>query len=132
MSIDDLERLASLATPGPWYYASGRNVVTTSSPGFALPLDDITGEHRPGDVEGVATYTFIAAANPAIVLALVAELRDARLALYQIRRAIWFKDAEAHASTAAEMVAEIGAMHDAYVSAKAEVARTRAEGGTLS
>lgn len=67
--LDALEAAAKAATPGPWkhYNYKGSDCVTVSGKVF-LPRLEIS----------VADTAFIAAANPAAVLELIAELRQAR------------------------------------------------------
>ena len=69
VELDALEEAARAATPGPWkhYNYKGSNCVLVSGKVF-LPRLKIS----------VADTAFIAAANPAAVLELIAELRQAK------------------------------------------------------
>jgi hypothetical protein len=80
-ALDDLERKAKAATPGPWTrekppsnedgWATG--VVVAGTPGRQTVYANPPGGSFPS-----ADCDFISAANPAVVLALVAELRRLR------------------------------------------------------
>lgn len=69
LDLDDLEAKAKAATPGPWEYSLAFEEVTPSTSGapVAYTTADENGE-------------FIAATNPATVLWLIRELREARAA----------------------------------------------------
>jgi len=66
-----LEAAAKAATPGPWYAYSGGSIVWEQTHEIHSDVCDC-GDKRPKDT------AFIAAANPAAVLDLIAELRQAR------------------------------------------------------
>lgn len=75
--LDRLEALARAATPGPWKKDSSYTIGPVSdeddqSYGFVIPLADVYGDNRTPDA------AFIAAANPAAVLALIALARRAQ------------------------------------------------------
>lgn len=63
MNYTELKRLAEAAYPGPWYLENGMNQVRDNADDFVCE----TGEDEP------INSAFIAAANPAAVLALIAE-----------------------------------------------------------
>ena len=74
--LDRLEALARAATPGPWKKDSSYTIGPVSdeddqSYGFVIPLADVYGDNRTPDA------AFIAAANPAAVLALISLARKA-------------------------------------------------------
>lgn len=77
LDLDRLEALARAATPGPWKKDSSYTIGPVSdeddqSYGFVIPLADVYGDNRTPDA------AFIAAANPAAVLALIALARRAQ------------------------------------------------------
>ena len=74
MNIDELERLAKLATPGPWK-ASITGMVGTDDNDCRVITDCCS----------VHDADFIAAANPETMLALIAELREYRHLCAQVR-----------------------------------------------
>ena len=69
VELDALEAAAKAATPGPWkhYNNKGNDCVTVFGKVF-LPRNELS----------VADTAFIAAANPSVVLDLIAELRQTR------------------------------------------------------
>lgn len=77
VDIDELERLALAATPGPWWQNpdAGNQVCLGDVNGI-----DICFVAGPGDDWSEANQAFIAAANPAVILGLVAEVRRLRAA----------------------------------------------------
>jgi hypothetical protein len=85
INLDDLERLAKAATPGPWENRSG--FVRSSGGGSIYVGDDVTittscdwvAECRDGEAfyNWQANAAFIAAANPAVVLELIRLARAA-------------------------------------------------------
>lgn len=85
IDLDELERLAKAATPGPWRWWTSCSFRRLSSDATGLDGDVL---HAVTHVDGVAdvigteaTKEFIAAANPSTVLALVERLREAENAL---------------------------------------------------
>ena len=80
IDLNELERLAKAATPGKWTW---KQVVCFKTPGCAVFWPDMSkgGVHyRRLDSGGgmlEADATFIAAANPAVVLELIRRLRAA-------------------------------------------------------
>ena len=98
IDLDEIERLARAATPGPWFHCQPFQTVpavrTIHGPVPGQRVDYVAREpapvHRPAIIpmEGRETTTrshdmaFIAAANPATILALVARLRAAEAALH--------------------------------------------------
>lgn len=73
-NIDELERLAKAATPGPWC-DRGFGSIQPEIGGSLVAVTVTKGGCLPGYVENAA---FIAAANPAAILALIAEVRALR------------------------------------------------------
>lgn len=71
VDIEALKRVAEAATPGPWHY-TGTETDTIS------PLDE-GAPYICADVQDDDDASFIAAANPAVVLALVAALEQTML-----------------------------------------------------
>ena len=73
LDLNELERLAKSATPGPWnrqdFYSSGNRYGVDGFDGNCVCTS--FGPGCSGD------FDFIAAANPAVVLELVRRLRDA-------------------------------------------------------
>lgn len=82
MNLDELENLAKAATPGPWEYELG------SDDGFDhwQLFNPETLEYLVQDDSGVEPETrnlaFIAAANPATVLKLIAVVRAGKEAVF--------------------------------------------------
>ncbi len=79
LDLDDLERVASAATPGPWRVEGlikrGGMIAKIISHGMNERGDGPAG--YVGDTYGVADAEFVAALNPAVCLALLARARDA-------------------------------------------------------
>lgn len=75
--LDELDRLAKAASPGPWC-DRGFGSIQPESGGSLVAVTVTKGGCLPGYVENSA---FIAAANPAAILALTAEVRRLRAAL---------------------------------------------------
>ena len=87
--LDTLEAAAKAATKGPWidieeddenfgwgiHYTTTQNRLDNSKAGIAKIETDF---NPPVEKEQKANAAFIAAANPAVVLELIAELRQAR------------------------------------------------------
>ena len=88
--LDELEKLAGEATPGPWrveeapivagYYgginAADGSTIVIATDFVCLECGEFTGECG---IERKEDAAFIAAANPAVVLALIAEVRHGRV-----------------------------------------------------
>lgn len=81
VDLDALEAAAKAATPGPWKNAAGYKIKVTATGTHCAsawerytyePDKEITSE------KAQANAVFIAAANPAVVLELIAEVRKAR------------------------------------------------------
>lgn len=96
--ISEIEAAAKAATPGPWIQSHRRSVhggyrteiytdddeVVATASWYPKPLTPTTtGTYRPDNAQ------FIAAANPANVLALIAELRSLRADAERYR---WLRD----------------------------------------
>lgn len=80
--LDALEKLADEATPGPWIEDKGGNLRTygisfKNDGGYRVPIINWHGVSRPASADGAANAAFIAAANPATIKALIAELKAA-------------------------------------------------------
>ncbi len=103
--LDALKMAAEAATPGPW--ATGATVIVSIADWPIWPIEDGPGWHdwekargepigrfvaeaRTGDAEGDANSAFIALANPATVLDLIARLEAAEEAL--VKAAAKFAD----------------------------------------
>ena len=81
IDLDQLEARAKAATPGPWRNAAGYKIkVAATGTHCASAWSRYTYEtgKEITDEQAKANATYIAAANPAVVLELVAELRKAR------------------------------------------------------
>jgi len=85
LDLDELERLAQAATPGPW--EMGRSSIMCRAcvhlrGCFSIYQEadctDVTHPHAGLDQQDAA---YIAAANPATVLAMIKRMREARTAL---------------------------------------------------
>ena len=78
IDLDALESAAKAATPGPWetigyrIYADKKNIASAQEV-YSYREDEVV---LPKEAE--ANATFIAAANPTTMLALIAELRETR------------------------------------------------------
>lgn len=66
MTLDYLRKLAEAATPAPWLFDADSCEVQTADLRWLVGMDDRK------EREGLATARYIAAANPAVVLALIA------------------------------------------------------------
>ena len=86
MNIEELKRLAEAATPGPWIAEvswqstflegkhDGKWAIRKSNTSFGFaPLAYVKGDKRITGGDGALNAQFIAAANPATILALIAE-----------------------------------------------------------
>lgn len=91
LDLEDLQRKAEAATPGPWEWCpqTPPQMGYFNSPG--LPVCDFGDAQQYYPTEGAPPSdedaAFIAAANPAVILALIAELKEARQIccdLYQV------------------------------------------------
>ncbi len=103
-TLDELERLAKQATPGPWSTTedcwidsnTGRCVAKTTG-----NVDTYTGTYQ-GDANNAA---FIAAVDPATVLALVAAVRAADDLLHEVAVPPSVPDPTGHVARAARALA---------------------------
>lgn len=77
--LDALEAAAKAATSGPWETDSLNNVRNRDTTIVLTAVLPTHREPRPEDAN------YIAAANPAVVLELIAELRQARASLHWSR-----------------------------------------------
>jgi len=79
LDLDELERIVSVATPGPWRVEGlikrGGMIAKIISHGMNERGDGPAG--YVGDTYGVADAEFVAALNPTVCLALIARARDA-------------------------------------------------------
>jgi len=71
--LDKLEGLAKAATKGPWKVVEDTIVISETS-----LLAHVCDEYGWADENHEANAVYIAAANPAVILALIAELRGRR------------------------------------------------------
>lgn len=84
--LDALEKLADEATPGPWITETGMETVWVGSSKanaakvarIICPVDVGPGYTTEYVEQQTANAAFIAAANPATIKALIAELKEAR------------------------------------------------------
>lgn len=116
--LSELKAAALAATPGPWVFvddgwSDGDHANITSAERSDSSIIDIAQVNgggtasyfdEPFRTEQQANTTFIASANPAVVLALLAELeeKDKRIADMTTKRDTWFgkvKDLEAKLAT---------------------------------
>ena len=86
IDLDSLESAARAATPGPWENAEDAVFRVTVEAGDRWVCDCISGKVHSSQEAKDAAY--IAAANPAVVLELVTELRKARAAQEWIAQTI--------------------------------------------
>lgn len=79
LNLDDLERVAKAATPGPWrvegFVKRGGAIAKIISHGLNAQGDGPAG--YVGDTYGEADAKFVAALNPAVCLALISRARGA-------------------------------------------------------
>lgn len=94
INIEELARLAELATPGPWFAGNWTEFSDGRRPRKNIPRDDPFWSHwvssengepvilKPEeyDYPSTANAAFIAAANPTVVLELIAMYRAAKAA----------------------------------------------------
>lgn len=66
--FDELKKLAEAASPGPWKYEVTSDGYSVSNSGFTLFSQEPYDNHPPSDDDA----EFIAAANPAAILELLA------------------------------------------------------------
>lgn len=78
--LDALEAAAKAATPGPWDW----NGLSVDADGF--DLCSCTDWRSPINRNGTANAAYIAAANPIVVLELIAELRKAKAHITECNR----------------------------------------------
>lgn len=88
MNITELKELAEKATPGPWHIRTNRHPNTDGTPWGWLDLYE-SGSMRQASPEGIqvtwskgrtseSNARYVAAANPAEILELIAKLEDAQ------------------------------------------------------
>lgn len=70
--LDALEAAAKAATPGPWKIDPVLNILSENNPPIYVYTDEDDSIGKAADIK------YVAAANPAVVLDLIAELRQAR------------------------------------------------------
>lgn len=81
--LDDLERLAKAATPGPWC-AKGHTFGTVGAAvGFCNGFQD--GNETQLEV-GLANAEFVAGACPAVILEMISEIRALRASVGRKRK----------------------------------------------
>ena len=92
--LDALEAAAKAATPGPWKNAAGYKIeVAATGTHCASAWERYTyetGKEITAE-QAKANATYIATANPAVVLELVTELRRQRKAMQRLARALRVK-----------------------------------------
>lgn len=81
IDLDYLETTAKAATPGPWYASGAPKAYCIASRNDNTDIVSVNlyNEYIKSGVQREEDADFIAAANPAVVLELIAELRSARL-----------------------------------------------------
>ncbi|TWC17111.1 hypothetical protein FBY06_11841 [Pseudomonas sp. SJZ085] len=80
----ELKRLAEAATPGPWYAENDRHEGAINSEYRHIGMVSMFAQVREDIPQNFANQAFIAAANPAAVLALIADNEVLRQALQSI------------------------------------------------
>lgn len=85
MDTDNLKALALAATPGPWKRQGNSAVLRTSSGEWVAD----TRTHKQDITQDVANADYIAEANPATVLELIAEVERLRADAERYR---WLRD----------------------------------------
>lgn len=75
IDLDKLEELARAATPGPWLYQDDSDAYTHIIRPMANPHRIVASGTQTSDAHGEPTGRFIAAANPATMLDLIALIR---------------------------------------------------------
>jgi len=107
--LDELEKLANSATPGPWGFGSfGRILVVPYHEGHPdkhSPICDLGEQHFPSDGQEYKDAAFIAAANPQTVKQMIALIRQCKEALGEIQfsnDSLWQGDRAFVALTAIE------------------------------
>ena len=98
IDLDLLEALAKAATPGPWENAAGYKIeVAATGTHCASAWERYTYEpdKKITSEKAQANATYIAAANPAVLLELIAELRAKNALLEEIFDDCWVKDSGA-------------------------------------
>lgn len=91
IDLDALEKLADEATPGPWEPVSLSGYGSPFSIRMAYQSDNPNASKTHYGIQSVRTRGdahFIAAANPATIKALIAELKEARRLLADLM--VWF------------------------------------------
>lgn len=86
IDLDALEKLADAATPGPWISETGTDTVwigpskakAAKVARIVCPIEIGPGYRTEYVDQQTANAAFIAAANPATIKALIAELKEAR------------------------------------------------------
>ena len=87
IDLDALEKLADEATPGPWEPVSLSGYGSPFSIRMAYQSDNPNASKTHYGIQSVRTRGdahFIAAANPATIKALIAELKDARTTVEEL------------------------------------------------
>jgi hypothetical protein len=72
IDIDEIEALAKAATPGPWQSSQYDDLEDSNGHDLLTSSGGVSCFNRAGDAD------FVAAANPATILALIAEVRALR------------------------------------------------------
>ncbi len=106
IGLDEIERLARAATPGEWSVGTLRprscgmewvsspdmSHIADCSEAVALTEWGLCGRVEPEQIEANAAY--IAAANPAAILALIARLRAAEAGIGELRAVLFWAQVE--------------------------------------
>lgn len=73
--LSELKRLAQAATSGPWKIAFNKDIYHVSLDGNYVDICD-NGYDGTGGIQNSKDAAYIAAANPAVILELIAELEE--------------------------------------------------------
>jgi hypothetical protein len=79
LDLDYLERKARAATPGPWSACSANDGNCPCRTVWSKPLDESPfrlAPSEPGESVTIQDWNFVAAVNPATMLALIARIRE--------------------------------------------------------
>lgn len=134
LNLDDLERVAKAATPGPWrvegFVKRGGAIAKIISHGLNAQGDGPAG--YVGDTYGEADAKFVAALNPAVCLALISRARGAErlekerkeatdeLVKHMVNRFLWWRLPE-------DFHPDCGIHFDAYAAINMNPRNTRYE-----
>lgn|SRR3990167_412659 len=85
LDLDQLERLAKAATPGPWKHEPGRHLIDVTSADSSELICRCSSYPPP---VMASNALFIAACSPDVILALVARVREAETKLANLCKCI--------------------------------------------